>query len=514
MAAINNSEVMERLKGLQDFVNMLNGDSSETKEISVGRQHLTIKRSKEKQIVVPEDMPIRTVIKSLESMERDENRVVEIHHRIVGFPLDGAVAFNKALMNLFGFVEQRPTPGFFGSQPPRKVSVRTGPGIKDVVQVPWGRVSFAMLGDGYLELYAGPIGDDGVPSFIISGEVKKKHEKLINEVARATEALVRTESIYAGKALRLNLDWIRNHRNFNPEVNVPQFMNLTGRRDLIFPRATQSALDASLYHRITDRRKNDQLGIDVRTGVLLVGDYGTGKTEVTMDLAQVATDSDWTFFVVGNVLDLPYAVQIANLYATEGTGAVVFAEDVDQANEPEVRNAIQYALDGAQSKETDRNTITVLTTNHVNNIDPALLRPGRMDDVITLGAPDGESAERFIRRFVVDAQGNSLIPEGEDVSEAANLIAEYEYTPAFVRECIRQSLAMAQADENGNYTVGNDQLVDAVKSKLSQWQLLQANKGDDPVPTVEARIAENVLDILEEDLGHILRNTYNRGTKA
>ena len=85
---------------------------------------------------------------------------------------------------------------------------------------------------------------------------------------------------------------------------------------------------------------------------MLVGDYGSGKTELALDLAWTATEqAGWSFMVVDSVLDLPAAVRIAQHYSSEQHGFVLFAEDVDSANSEDLRHAIQYALDGAEAKQ-------------------------------------------------------------------------------------------------------------------------------------------------------------------
>lgn len=477
--------------------------------IQRNRSHVTISRSEEQKIVLPKGMSLSDAREWLYMREKEQERYVEVRHVIPGYPLDVGHAFFRVLMEMFGFVAQKPTPGFFGDSPPMKVSVRTGPGDGDFVQIPWGRVAFPPLEEReHLNLGAGPT-KDGVPSFLIGGEVKRKHEELVAHIAEVTQAYAMTHSVIQNKATRVNLRWIRDRVNFHPETHAPEFLNLTGRRDLIFPRHVERVLKAVLYDRISDTAKNDFLGIDSSTGVLLVGDYGTGKTELALDLAEYATQHGWSFLVVDDVRDLPSAVRIAQTYSSEQHGFVLFAEDVDTAHDSDLKHALQYALDGAEAKQLGRKLITVLTTNHQDRIDPALLRPGRLDQVITLEPADAETAERFIRRFTVNANGNTLLPDGEDVSDAAQEMAGY--TPAFLQEVIRLAKSLATQDEDGNFYVTGQDLYDAARNMKAQEEMIRANAIEDVPPTIEEIVAEEVrrtMEVMEDqvdDMHHWMR---------
>ncbi len=58
------------------------------------------------------------------------------------------------------------------------------------------------------------------------------------------------------------------------------------------------------------------------------------------------------------------------------------------------------ALDGVASAEE---RIIFMTTNHISKLDPALIRPGRVDMLQLLDDADAEQAERLFIRFYGDA---------------------------------------------------------------------------------------------------------------
>ena len=83
------------------------------------------------------------------------------------------------------------------------------------------------------------------------------------------------------------------------------------------------------------------------------------------------------------------ALRAAAMYAP----AVIFAEDIDKAMEGErstQMNDILNTLDGIDTKNNP--VITILTSNHLENINKAFLRAGRIDSLIQMGPLDAEQA--------------------------------------------------------------------------------------------------------------------------
>src|SRR5262249_132601 len=140
-------------------------------------------------------------------------------------PLDAAVAFVKAMKNLYGWASPVPTPGFFGDRPPSYLSVKVGKNKEDVVQCPIG--SFQLPGVKS-NIQTGIYG----LSFVIHGTVRQKEKALILELATETRRIVEEESIYKGKAIRINVD---DDGNFTTAV-PPEYIDTSkvGEEDLVF----------------------------------------------------------------------------------------------------------------------------------------------------------------------------------------------------------------------------------------------------------------------------------------
>jgi len=145
-----------------------------------------------------------------------------------------------------------------------------------------------------------------------------------------------------------------------------------------------------------------ELGIEPPKGVLLYGPPGCGKTLLAK---AVATESGATFIaLVGSELVQKYIGEGARLvrelfnYARKRAPAIVFIDEIDSiasrrleigtSGEREVQRTFMQLLaeiDGF--KPLDRVKI-IAATNRIDVLDPAILRPGRLDRIVEIPLPD------------------------------------------------------------------------------------------------------------------------------
>jgi transitional endoplasmic reticulum ATPase len=167
-------------------------------------------------------------------------------------------------------------------------------------------------------------------------------------------------------------------------------------------------------------------------------------------------------------------LEFARLYGP----AVVFAEDIDRVaggERTEALDQILNTLDGASGKH--EKIITVLTTNHLERINQAMLRPGRLDAVIDITPPDALACEKLARNY-----SRGLIPESADIMEACEYMQGR--IPAFIREVVERSklYAIANSPLNGfnEIVINNNSLLDAAKGMDAHFALLEGKKKDQP----------------------------------
>ena len=150
-----------------------------------------------------------------------------------------------------------------------------------------------------------------------------------------------------------------------------------------------------------------QRGIPYRRGYLLHGPPGTGKSSAVVALAS-ALQMDIAVLSLGDSsLD---DNSISELFSSIPVNAVVLMEDIDCAflerkEGEDKRSKVTFsgllnAIDGVAAGE---GRLLFTTTNHIERLDPALIRPGRIDRKLFIGHANREQAERLFLRFFPDA---------------------------------------------------------------------------------------------------------------
>jgi chaperone BCS1 len=176
-------------------------------------------------------------------------------------------------------------------------------------------------------------------------------------------------------------------------------------------------LDIQMFRSSWQRYR--QLGVPYHRGYLLYGPPGTGKTSL---VSALAAKFEMSIYMVSltdfNDRTLMHAVNDVS------PDSIVLFEDIDcmantqartaetelpektMAGAQEAKNATPQArvtlsgllnvLDGFNAPD---NVLFVMTSNHVDALDPALLRPGRIDFKLYMGPASEEQKVELYRRF-------------------------------------------------------------------------------------------------------------------
>lgn len=144
------------------------------------------------------------------------------------------------------------------------------------------------------------------------------------------------------------------------------------------------------------------LGIPYRRGYLFHGPPGTGKSSFCMALAG---HLDLSLSVVQLSDPKLTDSQLAKMLSRTRRKSILLLEDVDCLYDDDRRakdaegvtlSGLLNALDGAQA-QTGR--MVILTTNYLDKLDPALVRPGRADVVIAFELASTAQIEEMFMRF-------------------------------------------------------------------------------------------------------------------
>lgn len=145
-----------------------------------------------------------------------------------------------------------------------------------------------------------------------------------------------------------------------------------------------------------------QIGIDPPRGVLLYGPPGTGKTMLAKAVAHHTTASFISVvgseFVQKYLGEGPRMVRDVFRLAKENSPSIVFIDEIDAiatkrfdaqtGADREVQRILLELLTQMDGFDVSVNVKVIMATNRADTLDPALLRPGRLDRKIEFPQPD------------------------------------------------------------------------------------------------------------------------------
>src|SRR5436190_12713282 len=171
---------------------------------------------------------------------------------------------------------------------------------------------------------------------------------------------------------------------------------------------------------LRDPRRFQQLGARVPKGILLYGPPGTGKTLLAK---AIASEAGASFYMQSASAFIEMfaglgAARIRKLFeeARRNTPAIVFIDELDSVGatrtghgfnreQDQTLNQLLVELDGFDDA---RQVVVMGASNRIQDLDPALLRPGRFDRQMLVPPPDLAGREAILR---VHMRGKPLAAE-------------------------------------------------------------------------------------------------------
>ncbi|KAL6549268.1 26s proteasome regulatory subunit 6B [Orobanche hederae] len=170
---------------------------------------------------------------------------------------------------------------------------------------------------------------------------------------------------------------------------------------------------------LTHHELYQQIGIDPPRGVLLYGPPGTGKTMLAKAVANHTTAAFirvvGSEFVQKYLGEGPRMVRDVFRLAKENAPAIIFIDEVDAiatarfdaqtGADREVQRILMELLNQMDGFDQTVNVKVIMATNRADTLDPALLRPGRLDRKIEFPLPDRRQ-KRLVFQHVCTAKMN------------------------------------------------------------------------------------------------------------
>jgi 26S proteasome regulatory subunit T3 len=216
-----------------------------------------------------------------------------------------------------------------------------------------------------------------------------------------------------------------------------------------------------------------QIGIDPPRGVLLYGPPGTGKTMLVKAVANSTTASFirvvGSEFVQKYLGEGPRMVRDVFRMARENSPCIIFIDEIDAiatkrfdaqtGADREVQRILLELLNQMDGFDQTSNVKVIMATNRADTLDPALLRPGRLDRKIEFPNLRDRRERRLI--FSTIASKMSLSPE----VDLDSLIVRNDPLSGAVIAAIMQEAGLRAVRKN-RYNIIQQDLEDAYTSQV------------------------------------------------
>jgi len=243
-----------------------------------------------------------------------------------------------------------------------------------------------------------------------------------------------------------------------------------------------------------------------------------GETErqirLVFERAREKSDEGWPVIVFFDEMD--------SMFRTRGTGV---SSDMESTVVPQ----LLAEIDGVEGLE---NVIVIGATNREDLIDPAILRPGRLDVKIRIDRPDAHAARQVFLRYLND---EIPIGDGETVDQMVSAAVDEMYrvdddnrflevtyangdkevlyfkdfaSGAMIENIVRRAKksAVKRVLDGGSRGITSDDLISAVRSEFTEHEDLPNTTNPDDWAKVSGRKGERIVFIrtlVDRDAGPV-----------
>lgn len=254
-----------------------------------------------------------------------------------------------------------------------------------------------------------------------------RHDKL--NLRDFIKILVKNHDDYCDRTNKTRVHFVNDTGVFSKKKHDTRTFN-----DVFISKSEKKELLDSITGFINNREWYKEHSIPYHFGIILHGPAGTGKSSVIKAIAEeydafvyyiepgtlprtLQEKQAWCDIINGNVKTSIVVIEDVDRYSfllnrewytndekllpvydwqeddvTTSSGMVTVAKNKN-LNDQYYLGVLLNIMDGMNSPE---NVIWIFTTNHIERLDPALIRPGRIDKKIEIGYVDNETFSEFL----------------------------------------------------------------------------------------------------------------------
>lgn len=191
--------------------------------------------------------------------------------------------------------------------------------------------------------------------------------------------------------------------------------------------APETEADLRNLIRLMDPAYSERLKLPMPSGLLLMGPPGTGKTMIAR---LIASQTKRSFYPItaADILGGTTGASVRKLTdlfarAKENSPSIIFIDEMDGLLPRNTGIQSQHDIQLVEQARSligeldpQHNVFLIGTTNHLDSIDPAILRGGRFSEKIEVGTPDQAGYKRLLKRHLagvrlVDGLSGELLAE-------------------------------------------------------------------------------------------------------
>ena len=222
---------------------------------------------------------------------------------------------------------------------------------------------------------------------------------------------------------------------------------------------TKELLERRIVAPLAHAELADTVGLRAPAAVMLFGPPGTGKTSFARAMASRLS---WAFVelhpsLLGHGTEGAATLRAALDDLVHVDRLVCFIDEADEiasarASRPESQPIVNELLKAIPAVKSRPGRLMVMATNSIASIDPAMLRPGRFDLIIPIGAPDRAGRAELAAEFLETC-------DAEDIAERTDGFTPADFALAAQRAA---QLAFERALAGGAPEVTAADCLDAV----------------------------------------------------